>query len=711
MNDWDGTPWEGAVATLPPQRALVRSGASVPAMDQARVVGKAASGAGVNAFYTDIPLSMFQRNPRKMCREAQAAFRTQTWVRVAETAVTRKVRNLPWHLEDQNDDTVPDDAAGNARRFLDLLRKPQDLIDPKLRQPGLNSWVGLVGITSRHMGLCNLAHWYLDQRDDLGPKAILYLNPSRMYPVHTPKGMLLGWKLDADESGEGGTPLTLDEVVTFYLEPPDEGFYGAGLYESASSKVRLSAMIDRYQEYIVASGGRIPGIVSPKEGYISSDDQWNTLVNEFRNANEAPDSAKRTTILRGPVDYQETGGDPVRIGVAEMSRISRDDVLAAWNVPLSQTGVALPAGLNSGETKAYDEAVLMQGPVHDRVGPIVAGIARVLERSGYSIEIEEPEFDDETPAYDRASKATNIPLTRNERRAIVGLDPLPDFAADGTTPLGLAIDLPATIVVVGAGAPDGSEAAPVMEAQPEMEAAPLGATPSAGMASISPAVRLREKIVPKYADRIQERMVAFLREQRAAIVRAVKEKADHLTAKAGRDASAVWGDGKTWDRKLLEALRGEIGGLVKVTAESVGDLLPGKAVAFEDAVLAAVQGDLGSRIAGINETTRSAVMDAIRVGFENGDPILTIAKSIEDLPAFDLSRAELVARTETARAYNAAAVGSYRALGVSEVQAIDGDTDDVCAARNGKVYPVAEAYDIEDHPNGTLDWVPIVGGS
>jgi hypothetical protein len=41
------------------------------------------------------------------------------------------------------------------------------------------------------------------------------------------------------------------------------------------------------------------------------------------------------------------------------------------------------------------------------------------------------------------------------------------------------------------------------------------------------------------------------------------------------------------------------------------------------------------------------------------------------------------------------------------VTAIDGDEDDECASRDGQTYDLAEALDISDHPNGTLDWVPV----
>ncbi len=42
------------------------------------------------------------------------------------------------------------------------------------------------------------------------------------------------------------------------------------------------------------------------------------------------------------------------------------------------------------------------------------------------------------------------------------------------------------------------------------------------------------------------------------------------------------------------------------------------------------------------------------------------------------------------------------------VEAIDGDGDEECAARDGQEFSIADADGIEDHPNGTLDWVPVL---
>jgi hypothetical protein len=81
---------------------------------------------------------------------------------------------------------------------------------------------------------------------------------------------------------------------------------------------------------------------------------------------------------------------------------------------------------------------------------------------------------------------------------------------------------------------------------------------------------------------------------------------------------------------------------------------------------------------------------------------------VAETAAFDEYRAELIARTESARVLNDSQLETFREFDVEQVTAIDGDDDEVCADRNGQTFDIDEAMDIEDHPNGTLDWVPVV---
>lgn len=80
-------------------------------------------------------------------------------------------------------------------------------------------------------------------------------------------------------------------------------------------------------------------------------------------------------------------------------------------------------------------------------------------------------------------------------------------------------------------------------------------------------------------------------------------------------------------------------------------------------------------------------------------------------------RSEMIARTETKFAQNVSSLETYlQAEVVTGVLAFDNQTgfgDEDCTARNGTVFTfaAAEAETQLEHPNGTLNWAPVTGGT
>ena len=428
----------------------------------ATVVEKAAIGPGVAMFNWGTAIGAFSRSPQKAMREAQELYHTNPWVHSAEATVTRRVVGLPWHLEDENNEEPEGEPTGPLKAATDLLEKPQANVQIGRKLTRRNLW----SITSRHVGLCGMAYWYLDERDRYAgiPLSILYVNPARVWEAKDEAGNLTGWILDPkDENGRGGVPLRLDELIPFYLDEPDFGHLGRGLVEVASLKAQITTLADRHAAYILATGGRLAGIVSPKEGSIP-DDKFQALVREFRNLVEAPDAAKRTTILQGPIDFTPTAANPAELNLLDLSKMNRDDIFAVWGLPPTVAGIPQPAGLNSGERGKYDEMTLMRGPVHDRVEAIRETVQyQILDRwqkIGTTIDlvIEEPEFDDEAPAYQIAASARELPLTNKERRELVGLDPF------GVPEIDEAVWLPVGLTEAYPGGDEGPAACPTARA-------------------------------------------------------------------------------------------------------------------------------------------------------------------------------------------------------------------------------------------------------
>lgn len=133
--------------------------------------------------------------------------------------------------------------------------------------------------------------------------------------------------------------------------------------------------------------------------------------------------------------------------------------------------------------------------------------------------------------------------------------------------------------------------------------------------------------------------------------------------------------------------------------------------------------DLGTRIVGINETTRLKVSKLITDAMTEGLSPPQIADQITELfDGFSKGRAGVVARTESQVAYNLASQMGYQESGVvSEVEMIDSETHDedygasdglTCVDRNGMVVPVGNMHIhvAAEHPSGSLAFVPILSG-
>ena len=664
---------------------------------------KAVTGPGAYAMTWYPSTQSLSRDPNKLMAEAEALYR-QPWVNVAERAVTSRLVRLPWHLETDDGDTVDDTSQEPLRAVLRLLERP----NRKMTRRQLWS------VTSRHLGLTGNSFWFLDQADENGaPLEILYINPARMTPALDAANNVIGWMLDGPENsvtgsaGNPGVPLMVEEVIHFRLDEPDFGVWGIGLAEAAQRKISLAKTTDGYIAGVLGSGGRITGILAPKDERTQyTEDEFKQYANDWRRIVEDPNAAKRLQISKKPVEMVQTSMSPRDLLLPDVAKMARDDVLGVWGVPLSQVGIPTPAGLNSGEKGKYDEAAIMQGPVRER-GDILQEKAQyeLLDRFnlGLQVVIDHPEFDDRKPLFEAAELAKVIPLRNRERRELIGLDPLDDeeldeqvWIASTMTQMGAEPETPPTPLMPPPPASGEASTAEEEEVVEDVAKAKLNMS------------GIRTKAEQAYTPRLKEAVRVALANQRGDIARSVKKRYDHLVTKASD--TAVWWNAKRENERLgkailplLEDEARTVGGRVRSTL-----ILPAMKADSLESVVEFVRERAGERIADINDTTREEIARLIETGVSEGLSPSDLATLIEDSTSFNDSRAELIARTETMLAYNDTALRTFGQYDVAQVQAIDGDDDAVCASRNGNIYSLEDALNISDHPNGTLDWIPVV---
>jgi hypothetical protein len=140
--------------------------------------------------------------------------------------------------------------------------------------------------------------------------------------------------------------------------------------------------------------------------------------------------------------------------------------------------------------------------------------------------------------------------------------------------------------------------------------------------------------------------------------------------------------------------------------------LAGVPVAFDLAnpFVQTVLGQLAKQIKGVADTTKDDIRWLVGQQASEGWSVEELQRRIREKGEISgRTRALLIARTETANAYNLGSVSAYRAGGVTHVQVLDGDDDEPCASANGARWTLdeAEANPI-GHPNCTRAFAPIV---
>ena len=705
VSEWDGTPWAGEAKLIEPTKALM-----IPRPASLKSV------TALGPWATGIPLQSLYDTPQKRAAAGLRAYKVGWFYKaehkIAEDLASLQISVAPEDTEGDNEQAViepdlfmPWERLDPIGQFLRLMERPNPT------QTGRQ----LRAKTQIRLDMAGTAFWYLENGLAGLPSAIYGISPSRMWPSFDRKGTLIGWVMDKDKA-QGGVPFEPDEILTFATSSAEDGDpFGVGIVEAVYSELPLAELMARHVSDLLSTGGRLAGMLSPKDRALS-EDEFQDAQRAWRNVASDPNAARRLLLFPEPMEYTPGSSTPAEIGIPELANLNMNNILTAFPISPYMLGVPIPGGMNaSGEVRREERLAYQQDTIHPRVELfeeiIQVGLLSRYEAvmgTTYDFEIAEPNLDTAPALIEKvgALKALiDAGFDDKEAVAAVGLDHI-KYNGPPALPVALPV-APASLQISAGGEP--RDLAQVQQA----------------LTKAAPIEDQRDALVRNSVGTAKSSLSMFFDAQRERIaerIRATMPKAKADRIKAGPED---WWDQGAEDEALRETMRGIYVSVGRGGLQAVADNLKRIVGKFE---VNRVIDDLltygGARISGINAATKAAVQTVLAEGIRRG---YSLNQLIEGVPeesygglrgalldngslAFDDLRAETIARTETMLSYNRAAVTGYGAFGVEQLQAYDGDGDPECADRlANNPYTIDEALGIEDHPNGTLVWSPVIG--
>jgi len=662
-------------------------------------------GAAAIAWQSDIPLSRISADPCERAASFLQAYKVG-WFYKAESKISGDIGSLDVTVAHE------DDSGANEKVIIEPdLFTPFEQLDPigqflRLMERPNPSQTGrqLRQKTQIRLDMAGWTFWYMEGAGPEGsgvlPTAVYGISPARLTPSFDKGGTLIGWVLDANARG-GGIPFETYEILSFVNASADDMWCGVGVVEAVWPEVPLSGQIAKHTSDLLSTGGRLAGMLWPKERALD-ESEFLDAQRAWRNVSSDQNAAKRLLLFPEPMEYAAGASTPAEIGIPDLANLNRDNILTAFPISPYQLGVPMPGGLNSAQQRVEDRRDYWEGTIGPRVDlleeTIQVGMLSLYESvlgTTYDFDIMIPNLDD----------ATSLTAKAAAMDALVTLGFTPKSAIEALQLDGLEWVEPPPPVVPP----------PLVDETPPPDQMPMPPMP-AKSAKASAAETSRDNVTDPATVRAKARLEAFFAAQKARTIQNLRKSLP--ASKADRmKAQPTWWDAEFEDEELTQTLRELYTGVGRGALQTVSDTL-GRSIVkgAVNSVIADLLEVGGQRIKDINAFTLQGITIELAEGTRRGYSIPQLIDGVPDegyrgianLTGFSDIRAETIARTESMLSYNRATVTGYGEFGVTHLLAYDGDLDEACANRNGQEFTIEEAGGIDDHPNGTLVWSPVV---
>lgn len=337
------------------------------------------------------------------------------WVRACVQVIAYNAAAMAFRLvesgatNDENDSEVMDSA------FIQLMRRPNPY------QTGF----GLREAWWTDLELTGNAYVALEAKTPMGlPTEIYRLRPSRVTIVPDPKIFIAGYRYTVDGRTVEYAP---DEVIHLKYANPLDDYYGMGVIEAGEARFESEIAMSEHERDFWGSGAKIMGIFGTEEtlDQPTFDRIKDTIRNFFLG------SGYSTLLMEQGVKYQSVSDSPAKLGMLDMAKASRDQILALFGVPATKLGILEKANYKADEADRYFFTETIE-PKLVRVEESLQPLVDLFHPDqDYRLRWHRLNFSDDLPQMTVAKTMAEVGVfTADEIRAYTGRDPLVDGRGD-----------------------------------------------------------------------------------------------------------------------------------------------------------------------------------------------------------------------------------------------------------------------------------------
>lgn len=268
--------------------------------------------------------------------------------------------------------------------------------------------------------LTGSAYIYLLRATGKFPTEMYCLRPDWVVPqLDQQTGLVFSYKYTLPDGAE--RILAAADVIASHYPSPLNALSGQSPLKAGASAVELERELGVYHNSILKNGGRVEGILSYKNEYLTQE-QVDEIKRRFDDEYADAENSGKPLILYGGAEYQNLGLTPTELSFLETKRITRDDLLLLFGVP--KAIVAQTDDVNLANAREAVRIFLAE-TIKPLVDNLTAKLDEFLVPMPYHLEavnIVPDDVDAKIKLVESGMKTGY--MTINEGRAEFGLDPV-----------------------------------------------------------------------------------------------------------------------------------------------------------------------------------------------------------------------------------------------------------------------------------------------